>query len=160
MHGLCTCIAFSYMTDLFDQNPGTKDIVCIRKGKDVYVKTKVAIPKGKLCLPLIVKSVNSIVPAAVAASAGSTHPHAMKLDVQWLVSEDERQLGIEEDFHKISLIANPDWLIPSRKANSEKLEWDQKVAPYLFWAIQRQKAIEDKVNCTVVSRSASLLFQL
>ena len=88
------------------------------------------------------------------------HPHAVAFEVQWLVSEEERQKGIEEQFHQVELIATPDWVLPRKSEKKSELEWDKTHSPFVFWGIKRQTKAEEKVNCELTSRQASSLTML
>ena len=91
------------------------------------VKASEDIPIGQLQIPLGMMHMSSLVSCSC-----TKHPHAVSVEVSWLVSEKEKAAGIEQDNITTEMGVNPEQSLPKSSDDTKPLQWSpQHCADYL-----------------------------
>ena len=125
-------------------------------GKQIIVKATKDIAKGDLTVAMgITKDTHMRIVSCPMDPGIGNHPHAVSCIVSWPLSAEERDLGIEGEFHQCQIWVQPELKLP--KTKGDETQWSQKDSCYPFWAIRRPKTIEEVPNCDIVMQEVTVV---
>ena len=107
-----------------------------------------AFPKGSLFVPLFYMRETNV--CSVDDSKSVRHPNAVDGAVKWPVTDAEKLVGIDGDWHEYRFYVNPEVKFP-RKDQAGKWMFSPGDAVHPFWTIPRQSKEGDPWNMELSS---------
>ena len=89
------------------------------------------------------------------ANSLANHPHAVSCIVSWPLNAEERDMGIEDEVHQCQIWVQPELKLPTTKG--VEVQWSHKDSCYPFWAIRRQRTIDELPNCDIVMQQVTVV---
>ena len=131
-----------------------QDIVIIRKGTEVLVKTTAAVAANQLVIPMFFRKHSSVCTAG--ETKGNKHHYAVDAAITFPTTEHERLSGIEQAQNEIDLTVGPELKVPSAEPGKQpKATKGDNMHP--FWAITRRQKKDDVCNCLMGSKLISVV---
>ena len=135
-------------------------------GKKIIVKATQNIAKGDLAVAMGITTQTQMRRhhgnGDGNASSLLNHPHAVSCSVSWPVSAEERDLGpfsaalgIDEEVHQCQIWVQPELKLP--KTKGVEMQWGHNDSCYPFWAIRRQRTIDELPNCDIVMQQVTVV---
>ena len=119
-------------------------------GKQIIVKATKDIAKGDLTVAMgITKDTHMRMDPGI-----DNHPHVVSCIVSWPLSAEERGVGMEGELHQCQIWVQPELKLPNSKV---KTAWSHKDSCYPFWAIRRQRTIDELPNCDIVMQEVTVV---
>ena len=119
----------------------------VEKSSHIMRSTQ-AFPKGSLFVPLFYMRETNV--CSVDDSKSVRHPNAVDGAVKWPVTDAEKLVGIDDDWHEYRFYVNPEVKLP-KKGQAGKWMFSPGDALHPFWIIPRQSKEGDPWNMELSS---------
>ena len=120
-------------------------VAIVREGGHTWTKAMKVIPADSLWVPLFYRRESSLIlrdydPAQI-------NPQAVNAVVSWPTTPKERETGVENEEHEITISVQPELKLPRPQEDGGEAKWALSDNAHPFWAITRMQTEKDVPNC-------------